>query len=493
MEKYLNKFYDIIDKIGKQNFMLIVFIILVVAITGIYQTFSLYTELSGVSIIDGIKTYQFILNASNDTNTIIIPANSSKNIDITVNNESKAKLLYGVYYTSNNEDINIGYLPRTAHLPNATIEAKADNVVTIRVDNSSEYNASITFGVKYGFESGGELSVEGEQAWLEEYKEGLDDSILANHVINQYRDGSTIKKVSIGDSGSNGKVSLNENKNIMLDNNGEYRYYGSKSNNYVLFNNELWRIISSSNVKSSTTDAKGTQRIKLVKSENLTDDNGINTFYFDNRSSNDYSKSQINNILNTGYLNQGSVDCSTTSIRTCNFSTSGLNEEAKKLIDDAVYYFGGLDTADTYANVAYTKEHETAVYDLSNATSWVGKIGLFSASDIGYSDSPNNTSYDFSLQGGGTSSWILYGANSYVHTLTPMSTSADKVIYMGNGVFETAVNTEAVIRPTVYLKADVKWISGDGTSENPYILDDGTGSSSGGGTTTAEQIELKHT
>ena len=57
----MNKFYNFIEKIGKHNFILIVFIIIVLLITGIYQTFSLYTESAGISLIDGIKTFKFIL------------------------------------------------------------------------------------------------------------------------------------------------------------------------------------------------------------------------------------------------------------------------------------------------------------------------------------------------------------------------------------------------------------------------------------------------
>ena len=66
-----------------------------------YQTFSAYTASEGMSIIDGIKTYKFILNESNNTNTVVIAAGSSKNLEITVSNDSESDLLYGLYYKSN--------------------------------------------------------------------------------------------------------------------------------------------------------------------------------------------------------------------------------------------------------------------------------------------------------------------------------------------------------------------------------------------------------
>ena len=71
----------------------------------------------------------------------------------------------------------------------------------------------------------------------------------------------------------------------MLDNNGEYRYYGANPNNYVSYNDELWRIISVGNVKSSATDTTGETRVKIVKADILTDDNGLNTYSYDSSAS----------------------------------------------------------------------------------------------------------------------------------------------------------------------------------------------------------------
>ena len=167
----MNKFYKVVDKIGKYNFILIIFIFISLLTTSIYQTFSLYTEGLGVSIIDGIKTYSFILDANNDTNSVIIKAGSSKNIDITVANDSEAKLLYGLYYSSTDdiEYVNIGYLSRSVFLPNDVIDANSSCIVTIRIDNYSDEEVIINLGLKYGFEKGGELVLNDNQKWIGEY------------------------------------------------------------------------------------------------------------------------------------------------------------------------------------------------------------------------------------------------------------------------------------------------------------------------------------
>ena len=62
LSNFIEKFYQFVDKIGKQNFILIVFILFIILLTGLYQTFSLFTSSEGMDIVDGVKTYHFILN-----------------------------------------------------------------------------------------------------------------------------------------------------------------------------------------------------------------------------------------------------------------------------------------------------------------------------------------------------------------------------------------------------------------------------------------------
>ena len=92
MSGLLDKINKIIDKIGKRNFILVIFILFVIIVSGLYGTFALFTASDNYSIIDGIKTYKFILNANNTTNSITIPANSSKYVAITVSNSESSKL-----------------------------------------------------------------------------------------------------------------------------------------------------------------------------------------------------------------------------------------------------------------------------------------------------------------------------------------------------------------------------------------------------------------
>lgn len=170
MKKYLNKFYDITDKVGKHNFILIIFIFVALISAGLYQTFSMYSESEGLKVVNGLDTYSFILNANNETNSVTIAAGSSKYLDITVTNASEVDLKYGLYYSSiDTENVIVGYKDTTTNLPSGIISGNTNYYVTVRIINYSEYDVTIDFGVKFGFENGGELILDSNQYWVDKF------------------------------------------------------------------------------------------------------------------------------------------------------------------------------------------------------------------------------------------------------------------------------------------------------------------------------------
>lgn len=195
MEKYLTKLKKIIDKIGKQNFFLIVFILITLGLTGLYQTFSLYTASNGVSILDDLKTYTFILS-NNEENTITIAAGNSKKMMMTITNSEEKNLKYGIYYSSSSDlsNVSIGYLPTTNNLPKGIIEGNTSYVVSLQIDNNSTSDVTISFGVKYGFITGGELVKADNQYWLEEkiiYLNSVKPGSYVSYMGNNGCDSST--------------------------------------------------------------------------------------------------------------------------------------------------------------------------------------------------------------------------------------------------------------------------------------------------------------
>ena len=67
----------------------------------------------------------------------------------------------------------------------------------------------------------------------------------------------------------------------MFDNNGEYRYYGRDVNNFVSYNDELWRIIGISDVKTNIDDVVSESRVNIIKADLLVDDIGVSAYSYD--------------------------------------------------------------------------------------------------------------------------------------------------------------------------------------------------------------------
>ena len=191
-------------------------------------------------------------------------------------------------------------------------------------------------------------------------------------------------------------LALGETSELAYDNttDNNLRYIGANPNNYVSFNNELWRIIGVFNNIDDGTGNKET-RLKIIRSES------IGRYSWDNKpngvgsstnvyGSNDWSDSTLQQVLNSGaYWNQTSGECpygddgATTS---CDFSTNGLTEEAKTMISDAKWNLGGTasytSSSNGLASHWYTYERGTEVYS-GRPTEWIGKIGLMYPSEVG--------------------------------------------------------------------------------------------------------------
>lgn len=83
MSNIIERFYEVIDKIGKRNILLAVFVLLALVTAWLYTTFSLYTTSNGVKYCWCIRTYDLYLD-ENKTNSVVVPAKSNKNISIKV-------------------------------------------------------------------------------------------------------------------------------------------------------------------------------------------------------------------------------------------------------------------------------------------------------------------------------------------------------------------------------------------------------------------------
>ena len=268
------------------------------------------------------------------------------------------------------------------------------------------------------------------------------------------------------------------------------RYIGADPNNYVWFNNELWRIIG---VMNNIDDGTGTKetRLKIIRNES------IGNYSWDNKASgvgsstseygsNDWSDSALQIVLNSGaYWNRTIGECpygrdgGTTS---CDFTSNGLTDDAKFMISDVVWNLGGSSTyQDVMVDIFYERERGTEVYP-GRPTEWIGKVGLMYPSDYGYATSGGST-----VSRAMCSSYALYNWNSYpecfnndwlyrsIHewTLTTDSGHPNHVFYANDLGFvynNGASDATTAVFPVAYLLSPIKIIGGTGSSSDPYVL-----------------------
>ena len=238
----------------------------------------------------------------------------------------------------------------------------------------------------------------------------------------------------------------------------DYRYIGANPNNYVTFNNELWRIIGVFTVDDGTGATE--ERLKIIKDESIGDN-----ITWNNNSINDWPNATLNSYLNSG-----------------EYWTNSMGEEAKEMIDNAVWHLGGMldyiygGTA--FVNDVYSKERGTEVYS-GRSTAWTGKIGLIYPSDYGYATSGNEKTnrnaclnrniYTWVNDDCSNNDWLF--SSKYQWTITPdlSAYNAFCVVEYGIiGAYGTA-NLYAV-KPVTFLKSTVKIADGDGSGSNPYQL-----------------------
>ena len=273
------------------------------------------------------------------------------------------------------------------------------------------------------------------------------------------------------------------------------RYMGKDPNNYVRFNNELWRIIGVFDV-ASTYGGPTEKRLKIIR------DDPIGGYSWDNKpsgtgssdsqyGSNDWTDSALMEVLNNGaYWNRTSGTCpsgSNGATTSCDFSSNGLTEEAKALIGDAVWNLGGTASFTSASNGLpshfYGYERGGTVYT-GRPTYWVGKIGLMYPSDYGYATSGGTTTNRDSCLAKEIYSWnsssysdcknndYLYNSSSYQWTLTPSSSRSSTVflVLLSGYLDRSYADRTSSASPVLYLNSTVEITGGEGTSENPFIL-----------------------
>ena len=234
----------------------------------------------------------------------------------------------------------------------------------------------------------------------------------------------------------------------------DYRYIGANPNNYVTFNNELWRIIGVFTVEDGNVNTE--QRIKIVRNEKLS-----SNMAWDSNGVNEWVTATLNSYLNGDYYN-------------------GLDDTSKSMVADTKYYLGGSSTYDNLKGEDYYNfERGETTYQNSRQTNWTGKIALMYPSDYSYTYAlgVDNTCYTdgYHCDGssGKTNGWIYNtNSNSYQWLLSPSSVNSDYAFNLSDSgsVNYTYSSNSRGVRPSLYLVSNIKIDSGEGTEQSPYQL-----------------------
>ena len=287
----------------------------------------------------------------------------------------------------------------------------------------------------------------------------------------------------------------------------------------------LWRIIGLVNTPEG-------QRVKLIKDTSIgnyswdTSASNVNNGY----GVNEWSQSDLMKLLNSGYETNKDQICEEdqctndnlvnnslywdggngqcydgfkNSASSCSFTNTKMPDNLKNMID-TVTWNTGSNGETSYDNIKVNKFYDLersnntgdicksgsggnyCTDTIDRTTSWKGKVGLVYPSDYGYATSGgketenNRTScFETNLYSWSSSNecyendWLLSSTIDW--TISPFAYSAYSydvfAVYSDGHVDgDTALNAEGV-RPSVYLSSNVIVLSGDGSKNEPYILE----------------------
>ena len=331
--------------------------------------------------------------------------------------------------------------------------------------------------------------------------------------------------------GGNGLVAIDNTGEItIISSPREYRYIGPSPDNYVYFNTysgDEWTLIaimdeietllnlSKSNEECETqkqqfiegmggslpegtslecrqTGVSGQSqlwriigifdgKLKLIRNESIGDyswDNkpsgtGSSTSLY---GSNDWSDSALQEVLNNGpYYNRTSGNCpngQNGATTACDFSSNGLTEEAKLMIELSTWKLGGTSSYNSSSNGLaqhfYEYERGTNVYS-GRPTEWIGYIGLMYPSDYGFATSGGATTGRSAclvkeLYSWNDSSYIdcknnnwLYDSFYYQWSLISHAGNSYEVFAVSSSgpTVPVRVSIAHTVRPSLYLKSNI--------------------------------------
>ncbi len=298
------------------------------------------------------------------------------------------------------------------------------------------------------------------------------------------------------------------------------RYIGSNPSNYVSFNNETWRIIGIFDIYDVDDEGNAlsthSKKLKLIRNDSIGSFswNSTNSSVNSGWGYNDWNTSVLMNELNGDYLNTSLssdpywYDAGSLKKNTKFNRNYVLFADSQELVANVVWNTGAYSSDSAYdaeklsALEVYNAERGTKVYTgdkINRTATWNGKVALMYYSDYAYASSDSScwknlykewkshepdgeTQYFYGNSDCTKNNWLNfvpsgYGTsdrNYYIWwTLTTDSDYSNGVVYLDSRGFNqnwNGSNYAYGIFPTVYLNSNVSFVSGSGTSDDPYVL-----------------------
>ena len=212
------------------------------------------------------------------------------------------------------------------------------------------------------------------------------------------------------------------------DNHGDIRYYGKNPNNYINFNNELWRIIG-------VIDNK----IKIIRNESV----------------GEMRWGVLDTYLNETYYNS-------------------IAPTYKTLISEEIYYLGGpsdLDLTTMTASEYYDVEKNKRLD--GNPINTIQNIGLMYPSDYGYAAGETcmfTELYDFHISCA-DNNYLYNGVEEWLQSPSSSSYDSATLITENGSINGTNKRNDRAFRPVLYLTTATKITGGTGTQNDPYTIE----------------------
>lgn len=489
-KSFVKRLREVLHKeITPKRFYLVVAVVAVLLVVAVYTSYAVfsvsYEKKNVLNIVTGnLNTSMTVMGESKprrmmsarsmrtvETNSkyvLSVQANTTRTFEVTLNNINSIEAKFLLYYLGTLQDgVEVGYLKGTEAPPTndgVTLKKYEDSnskkTYYIVVKNTTDESVSVTLGNSVGL-AGKALDLPAGAHFI---TKSLDAPNAVTTLLE--KEGTTSEELK-SFSHTAGSSQSGWTKEELTD----YRYVGTNPNNYVTFNDELWRIVGV--FYQETETGEKVQQLKLVRNTSIGayawDNTSVETAFGKNR----WTDATLMKLLNPGYqeeggslyfeANRGTCFVGQNGATTpCDFVASGLSPLSQTLIDDALFYLGGSSQTSGNASSYYVSERGNNLFSSSfypREDRFRGKVGLLYPSDYAYSVNEEG-------------SWLLKGDARSYWFLTARSDVSDQVYTLdeSGNISSNYGYAASEVLPVVYLKPYINITSGTGSIDDPYLL-----------------------